>query len=143
LAQTGLFRDAGARQPSDGVTPYALNAPLFSDGAAKHRYVALPPGASARYDSEEVFDFPVGTVLVKTFAFPHDMRAPAGGERLLETRLLVRRANGWTAPIATAPAAAPTRAASTSAGARPIPPATAWKSAPSPPGADQPISISP
>ena len=97
LRETGLFRDAAAREPSAGVTPYALNSPLFSDGAIKHRFVALPPGTSARYDADEVFDFPVGAVLVKTFAFPLDVRDPERGEKRLETRLLVRRASGWAA----------------------------------------------
>jgi uncharacterized repeat protein (TIGR03806 family) len=39
----------------------------------------------------------VGTVLVKTFAFAPDMRTPQVGERQVETRLLIRKADGWTA----------------------------------------------
>lgn len=97
LQATGLFRDAAAREPSPGVTPYALATALYSDGAIKHRYVYVPAGAPARYDAEEAFDFPVGAVLVKTFAYPLDVRAPEGPQRLLETRLLVRRAEGWAA----------------------------------------------
>lgn len=97
LQATGLFRDAAARVPAPGVTPYALNTALYSDGAVKRRYVYLPTGAKARYDAEEAFEFPVGAVLVKTFALPLDARAPDGAERLLETRLLVRRAQGWAA----------------------------------------------
>lgn len=97
LQETGLFRDTAARTPAPGVTPYALATALYSDGAIKRRYVYVPPGAKARYDAEEAFDFPVGTVLVKTFAYPLDVRAPDGAERLLETRLLVRRAGGWAA----------------------------------------------
>lgn len=97
LQATGLFRDAAARDPAPGVTPYALNTALYSDGAVKRRYVYLPPGAKARYDAEEAFGFPVGAVLVKTFAFPLDARTPDGPERVLETRLLVRRAQGWAA----------------------------------------------
>lgn len=97
LQATGLFRDDAARDPSPGVTPYALNSPLYSDGAVKRRYVYLPPGSKARYDAEEAFEFPVGAVLVKTFAVPLDARAPNGPERVLETRLLVRRTQGWAA----------------------------------------------
>ena len=44
-----------------------------------------------------MFDFPVGTVLIKTFAFAADMRHPDQNVRFLETRLLIRRADGWLA----------------------------------------------
>lgn len=97
LSAYRFFRDAGAREPNAGVTPYDLNTPLWSDGALKFRYVYMPPGARARYNSETVFEFPVGAVLIKTFAFAADMRRPTEGVRFLETRLLVRRAEGWVA----------------------------------------------
>lgn len=97
LSQYRFFRDIGAREPNAGVTPYDLNTPLWSDGALKLRYVFMPPGQSARYDSERVFEFPVGAVLIKTFAFAADMRSPAENVRFLETRLLIHRAEGWIA----------------------------------------------
>ena len=92
-----LFRDEAARQPAAGVTPYALNTPLFSDYAEKTRYVFLPPGTKARYTKDGVFDFPVGTALIKTFAYPADFRRPDQDVRFLETRLLIRKKAGWTA----------------------------------------------
>src|SRR5262249_34355903 len=80
-------------QPNQGVLPYDLNTPLFSDYASKYRFVWMPPGTSAQYRENEVFDFPVGTILAKSFAFP------AGNgkdkEKLIETRLLVRANSGW------------------------------------------------
>ncbi|MDP1987876.1 MAG: hypothetical protein Q8K44_11590, partial [Phenylobacterium sp.] len=97
LSDYGLFQDAGARTPSPRVTPYELTTPLFSDYAAKHRYVFTPDGRSAAYSYEGPLDFPVGSVLVKTFAFARDMRQPAVDERYVETRLLIRKADGWTA----------------------------------------------
>lgn len=97
LSAYGFFRDASAREPVAGVTPYDLNTPLYSDGALKFRYVYVPPGAQARYNPDGVFDFPVGTVLIKTFAFAADMRRPTENVRFLETRLLIRRAEGWIA----------------------------------------------
>lgn len=97
LSAYRFFRDAGARAPNAGVTPYDLNTALYSDGALKFRYVYVPPGAQARYSAEGVFDFPVGTVLIKTFAFAADMRRPNEDIRFLETRLLIRRADGWIA----------------------------------------------
>ena len=97
LSAYRLFRDAGARDPNARVTPYDLNTALYSDGALKFRYVYVPAGAQAQYNGEGVFEFPVGTVLVKTFAFAEDMRRPTENVRFIETRLLIRRANGWVA----------------------------------------------
>lgn len=81
----------------DGVLAYDLINPLFSDYASKHRYVFIPAGQAATYRPDEVLDFPVGSVLIKTFAFAPDMRAPEVGERLVETRLLIRTKEGWKA----------------------------------------------
>ncbi|WP_374576210.1 SO2930 family diheme c-type cytochrome [Phenylobacterium sp.] len=92
-----LFLDAGGRRPNAGVTPYALNTPLFSDYAEKSRYVFIPPGARARYTGEGLPDFPVGAALVKVFAYPADLRRPGEKVRLVETRLLIRKPEGWTA----------------------------------------------
>lgn len=85
----------GKIRPAEGVIPYELNTPLFSDYAAKHRYVKLPPGQAAEYRAEGPLEFPVGTVIAKTFAYPHDLRHPEQGERLVETRILKREADGW------------------------------------------------
>ena len=97
LAEYRLFQDAAARTPNARVTPYDLNTALYSDAALKFRYAYLPEGAAARYSANDVFEFPVGTVLVKTFAFAADMRRPDENVRFLETRLLIRREAGWVA----------------------------------------------
>lgn len=97
LSAYGLFQGNGATQkPAEGVIPYDLTSALFSDYASKYRFVKLPAGKKARYSDTDVFEFPLGTILVKTFAYPHDMRDPAKGERLLETRLLIHTPRGWT-----------------------------------------------
>lgn len=109
----------GQLQVAEGVVPYTLNSALFSDYAHKLRTVQLPDGAEpATYDAEDVFDFPVGTVITKTFYYPLDEPGPSGelrlakaepdgaeldgtldlGKvRLVETRVLVHRSNGWQA----------------------------------------------
>lgn len=94
LSAWHLFLEArGALKPNQGVLPYDLNTPLFSDYAAKYRFVWMPPGMAAQYRPDGVFEFPIGTILAKTFAFP------AGNskrkEQFLETRLLVHGKNGW------------------------------------------------
>ena len=107
----------GALSPNAGVTPYDLNTALFSDYAHKLRTVWMPQGKSAQYGQED-FDYPVGTVLTKTFYYPkgdngtilrtddysNDYVVGAAGERLdldkvrlVETRILVKRADGWQA----------------------------------------------
>ena len=95
LADYGLF-DAGGR-PAPGVQLYTLNTPLFSDGAEKFRYVWLPPGTKAYFRPAGALAFPVGTVLVKRFAFPADLRQPTQALRPVETRLLIHRPAGWVA----------------------------------------------
>ncbi len=96
LSHYGLFEGSGATQsPVAGVVPYEINTPLFSDYAAKYRFVRLPSGEGARYHDDDVFDFPVGTIIAITFAYAHDMRDPSKGQRLIETRLLIHRPEGW------------------------------------------------
>jgi uncharacterized repeat protein (TIGR03806 family) len=97
LADYRLFTDASGRKPNTGLTPYALNTPLFSDYAEKIRMLYLPPGKAAAYRPDGVLDFPVGATLVKTFAYPADFRRPNDQIRYLETRLLIRKATGWVA----------------------------------------------
>jgi uncharacterized repeat protein (TIGR03806 family) len=94
LSEWALFRvRAGALTPNKGVVPYDLNTPLFSDYASKYRFVWMPDGTAAQYREDGPLEFPVGTVLAKTFAFPVD---GSNTERLIETRLLVHATSGWT-----------------------------------------------
>lgn len=95
LSEWRLFTAArSALKPNAGVVPYDLNTPLFSDNAGKYRFVWMPAGTAAEYREDEPFEFPVGTVLAKTFTFP---AARSGDERLIETRLLVHSKTGWVA----------------------------------------------
>ena len=84
-------------QPSERVIPYELNTPLFTDYAFKARFVYVPEGKSADYDSVNALQFPVGSCIIKNFYYPYDFRAPEKGRRIIETRLLVHRESGWQA----------------------------------------------
>lgn len=97
LSEFGFFDDLKAQKPAAGVVPFQLATPLFSDGALKYRFVHVPDGKAAQYDDNEAFDFPTGTALIKTFAFPADYRRPDQDIRLIETRVLLRQADGWQA----------------------------------------------
>jgi uncharacterized repeat protein (TIGR03806 family) len=97
LSDFRFFTGPRADQPNRGVTPYDLNTPLFSDYTDKSRYVWMPPGRKARYTADGVFEFPVGTALIKTFSNVVDPRMHVLRYDKIETRLLLRRANGWVA----------------------------------------------
>lgn len=107
LSQTGVFTDLAARTPHAGLVPYALNSPLWTDGAIKSRYIGMPydgtpasPRASLTAlnpsgESTGGWSFPNGTVIVKNFDMLMDERPGATGAlRRLETRILVRSADG-------------------------------------------------
>lgn len=97
LSTYGLFSSRSTQEPSAGVHPYALQQPLFTDYAHKYRFIYMPTGKSATYKADETFEFPVGTVLVKSFAYPADFRKPRENIRLVETRLLIHQVSGWNA----------------------------------------------
>src|SRR3546814_10285292 len=65
-----VYRDGDALALNDRVVPFDLNTPLFSDYAHKLRTVWMPEGAHARYEAHEALDFPVGTIISKTFFYP-------------------------------------------------------------------------
>ncbi|MGB1698502.1 MAG: SO2930 family diheme c-type cytochrome [Nannocystaceae bacterium] len=80
-----------------GVERYDLNTWLFSDYSLKDRAIYMPKGTAATYRENEVFDFPVGTVILKSFMFPADFRSPTEDIDLIETRVLVRFEDEWKA----------------------------------------------
>ena len=92
LDEFGFFIHADAQIPTIGVTPYRLNTPLYSDGAEKLRFVYLPPGTKMDAGGDGLLSFPVGSALIKTFAF-----GDGEGRRLIETRVLLHRESGWLA----------------------------------------------
>lgn len=83
---------------SDRSLPYDLSTPLFTDYATKYRFIFIPEGETASYDAKEAFDFPVGSVITKTFTMPKNTdNRVFKDELLIETRLLIRQQSGWVA----------------------------------------------
>lgn len=81
-------------QPVYGVLPYDLNSSLFTDYALKKRFVWMPAGLHATYNSDgTVLDFPIGTALIKTFYYNNT--DPVGATVIIETRIMIKRENGW------------------------------------------------
>ena len=97
LSDFTFFNDDSAQVPAEGVIPYDLISTLFSDYSYKQRWVYVPKNKKAEYREDWVFDFPVGSVLIKTFYYLHDERNPELGKNLLETRLLIRKEDQWHA----------------------------------------------
>ena len=46
LSQTGAFSNLGSLTPVQGLLPYTVNSPLFSDNAVKKRWLAVPNNGS-------------------------------------------------------------------------------------------------
>ncbi|SNT30829.1 conserved hypothetical protein, HNE_0200 family [Ekhidna lutea] len=84
---------------NDRMFPYEINAALFSDYAFKARFIMLPENTGITYDSSEVLDFPIGTLLIKNFYYPEDFKNSKSKRRILETRLLIREENKWEAIV--------------------------------------------
>ena len=88
-----MFADLANLQPANFLIPYTVNSPLWSDGAVKQRWMALPENSKIHFAAKGEWTFPAGTVFVKNFALPVDDTNPKILRRL-ETRLLVRDTNG-------------------------------------------------
>ncbi|WP_299324592.1 SO2930 family diheme c-type cytochrome [Parasphingopyxis sp.] len=97
LSEFHFFTDDIGHTPNDRVIGYELNTALFSDYALKNRFVYVPEGQTATYNADGVFEFPVGSALIKSFGYPADFRDADSPVRWLETRVLLRRADGWVA----------------------------------------------
>ena len=95
LSEFGFFEDMKNQLPAESVHPYSLISPLFSDQTDKLRFVYVPEGERLGYVKNKVFIFPVGSTLIKTFAYLN--KNGSLDQQLLETRLLINTQSGWKA----------------------------------------------
>ncbi|HEY7156875.1 MAG TPA: PQQ-dependent sugar dehydrogenase [Gemmataceae bacterium] len=95
LSESGLFRSVKGHIMEPALIPYSVNAPLWSDGAYKERWIALP-GADSHIDftTWRGWNFPDETVLVKSFALEMEQGNPAS-RRWIETRFLTKQQGEW------------------------------------------------
>ena len=95
LSQYNFFQgELKNLNPVYGVIPYELISSLFTDYSIKNRFLWMPDGVSADYvSSSSVFDFPVGTILIKNFSY--DDVLPEMISKNIETRLMIKKENGW------------------------------------------------
>jgi uncharacterized repeat protein (TIGR03806 family) len=86
LSETGCVNTAApGAPPLLSLIPFAPNAVLWSDGAVKDRWFALPDDRNIAVQDDGDWDLPEGTVAVKHFRL---------GDRLVETRLFMRHPDG-------------------------------------------------
>ena len=85
LSATGCVQAGNPALPASGLVPYDINAPFWSDGADKQRWMAIPDNDTIAVNASGDFDYPIGSVLLKHFS-------RAG--QLVESRLFMRHTNG-------------------------------------------------
>jgi cytochrome c553 len=69
LSETGLYAGEGTMQIDPRNRPFSPQYPLWSDGAAKRRWIRLPEGAAIDASNLSRWDFPIGTRFWKEFSF--------------------------------------------------------------------------
>lgn len=113
LSAWGLLHKSGDQlQLAQASQVYDLNTALFSDYALKLRTLYLPAGQAAQYQEFEAFELPTGSIISKTFLYQTDASGAVvldghwdgnpqhldmTSTALIETRLLVKHADGWDA----------------------------------------------
>lgn len=93
LSDSGLFASVKDHAMAPGVVPYSVNAPFWSDGLYKERFIAVPEGV-IQYKRNGGWDFPDKAVLVKSFAIESKEGDPAS-RRWIETRFMTKQNGEW------------------------------------------------
>ena len=82
------------QNPAYKVIPYTPASTLFTDYALKKRFIWMPQGVKATYAGDNrILDFPVGTVLLKTFYY--NTIQPGNTTKIIETRVMIMKSDGW------------------------------------------------
>lgn len=94
LSAAGVFHNLTNLTPHEGIVPYELNQPFWSDGAHKTRWFSIPStNLTLAFDPADAWGTPTSTVWIKHFDLLLTNGDPASVRRL-ETRLLVRNNSG-------------------------------------------------
>ena len=94
LSETGLFASVKGHVVQPALIPYSVNAQLWSDGAHKERFMAVPGLEQIGFSESGAWQFPERTVLVKTFSLDLEAGRIETRQRI-ETRLLVLQQKEW------------------------------------------------
>ena len=87
LEGTGLYSDFATLVVDANHITFSPQYPLWTDGAAKRRWISVPASAVIDGSDAEAWVFPVGTRVWKEFSF---------SGRRVETRFMDRGPDGWT-----------------------------------------------
>lgn len=90
LSETGLYRDLAGKLVEPTHLSYTPQYPLWSDGAAKQRWLSLPPSTQIDTSMPDHWSFPISTKIWKEFSFPKS----GGGWKRVETRLMEKLEDG-------------------------------------------------
>ncbi len=94
LSETGLYESVAGHKVQPALIPYSVNASLWSDGAHKERFLAIPGDGQIDYASRNGWNCPEQTVLVKTFSLDLEAGNPQSRRRI-ETRLMTKQLGEW------------------------------------------------
>ena len=95
LSEYNFFNgELKAIDPAYGVLPYKPISGLFTDYAVKERFVWVPVGQKASFNTSNTsLNFPVGSALIKMFYYNNTL--PTNTTRIIETRVMVKTQDGW------------------------------------------------
>ena len=95
LSESGLFESVKGHVVQPALIPYSVNAPLWSDGTDKSRYIAIPgDDPKIEFKASHAWGFPDETVLVKSFSLELTEGDP-WSQRWIETRFLTKQQGEW------------------------------------------------
>ena len=104
LSESGLFTSVVEHEAAPGVVPFAINAPMWADGARAERLIALPADSRVIHHPRPVLipgtimkrtlEFPENGVLVKTLSLEMEAGNPASSRRI-ETQILHYTGRHW------------------------------------------------
>lgn len=94
LSASGLFRSVRGHVMEPALIPYSVNAVLWSDGAFKERWLAIPGNGTIDFTTKRGWNFPDQTVIVKSFGLEFEEGNPLS-RRWIETRFLTRQGTEW------------------------------------------------
>ncbi|MGQ0697072.1 MAG: PQQ-dependent sugar dehydrogenase [Panacagrimonas sp.] len=91
LSQTGLFSDTAGLRPNPGLIEYEINAPFWSDGTLKRRWIGLDGASKIGFTASGAWTWSSRAVVVKHF----EIVLAGSARKRLETRVLVNTSQGW------------------------------------------------
>lgn len=85
------------QKPAVDVVIYEPASSLFTDYAHKKRFVWMPKGTKATYNTDsKILELPIGAALIKNFYYDNVQNTtPVGSTRIIETRVMIRKSTGW------------------------------------------------